>query len=65
MRGVLLYIFSYLCPDNPFRQMKKNRKYLDPRTEWSALDTLELICDSYSSGIDDMEYEDVDWTVNP
>lgn len=45
--------------------MKKYRKYLAPRIDWSALGALELICDSYDSGIDDMEYEDVDWTVNP
>lgn len=25
----------------------------------------ELLCDSYDSGIDDVDYEDVDWTVNP
>ena len=45
--------------------MKKYRKYLAPRTDWCAMDTLELVCDSYSSGIDDMVYEDVDWTVTP
>lgn len=44
---------------------KKSILYSAPQSEWSNLDTMELICDSYISGIDDMEYEDVDWTVNP
>ena len=44
---------------------KKSILYFAPQSDWSALDTLELICDSYNSGIDDMEYEDVDWTVKP
>ena len=45
--------------------MKKYRKYLAPRTDWSTLDSLDLICDSYGSGIDDIDYEDLDWTVKP
>lgn len=38
-------------------------KYSSPQTFWSAYENHELICDSYDSGIDDLDYEEVDWTV--
>ena len=44
---------------------KKSILYFAPQSEWSILDTLELVCDSYSSGIEDFEYEDLGWTVKP
>jgi len=44
---------------------KKDNLYLAPRTDWSALGSRDLLCDSYGSGIDDFEYEDLDWTVKP
>ena len=44
---------------------KKSILYFAPQSEWSILDNMELICDSYSSGIDDFDYEEVDWTVTP
>ena len=45
--------------------MKKKSIYLGPQADWSEFATGSLVCDSYNSGIDDYEYEEVDWTVNP
>lgn len=38
--------------------------YRPPQAFWSDFVQVTFICDSYNSGIDDMEYEEVDWTVN-
>ena len=45
--------------------MNQKRTYLEPQAVWSLLMAQALICDSYDSGIDDVDYEDVDWTVQP
>lgn len=34
-------------------------KYLSPQTLWDELESQNIICDSYSSGIDDYDYVDV------
>ena len=39
--------------------------YLAPECETNEARWEELLCDSYGSGIDDIDYEDVDWTVTP
>ena len=39
--------------------------YRVPRTEWGSLAGRQLLCDSYGSGIEDYDYEDLDWTVKP
>ncbi len=41
--------------------IKKDKQYLAPLSEWSELDARELLCDSYNSGIDGFDYEDIDW----
>ena len=38
--------------------------YRPPQASWSDLAPETIICDSYDSGIDDIDYEDVDWTIN-
>ena len=38
--------------------------YLAPHSEWSTHATKDLVCDSYSTGIDDFDYEEIDWSVN-
>lgn len=45
--------------------MIKLKHYLSPECEFEEAYLRELLCDSYDSGIDDIVYEDVDWTVNP
>ena len=39
--------------------------YRAPMACWTDTAIQDLICDSYDSGIDDYDYEDVDWTVTP
>jgi len=56
-------IFTWITILHQMR--KKDNLYLAPRTDWSALGSRDLLCDSYGSGIDDFEYEDLDWTVKP
>lgn len=34
-------------------------KYRSPQTLWDEMDPLNIICDSYNSGIDDYDYVDV------
>lgn len=48
-------------------QINMNRKpyYSTPRTCFSELEGFELVCDSYNSGIDDFDYEELDWTDKP
>ena len=43
--------------------MKAKLYYRTPQADWSELASLELVCDSYDSGIDDYDYEDVDWNA--
>ena len=43
--------------------MKAKLYYRAPQASWSELAPWELVCDSYDSGIDNYDYEDVDWTV--
>ena len=38
--------------------------YFAPKCEYYEAHWTDLLCDSYGSGIDDIDYEDVDWTVN-
>lgn len=45
--------------------MRKLLFYRSPQTIWSDIELDKLICDSYDSGIDDLDYEDIDWTVQP
>ena len=45
--------------------MKKALPYYSPECETTEAHWKELLCDSYGSGIDDVDYVDVDWTVNP
>lgn len=35
-------------------------KYRSPQICWEDLEPQTLICDSYNSGIDDYDYEDID-----
>ena len=35
-------------------------KYRSPQICWEDLERQALICDSYNSGIDDYDYEDID-----
>ena len=44
--------------------MKKLLPYYTPLCEACEAQLTELLCDSYGSGIDDIEYEAVDWTDN-
>lgn len=41
--------------------MTQKPVYYSPRTEWSFVTNQELLCDSYGSGIDDYEYEEINW----
>jgi len=41
--------------------MKKELYYHAPQAYWSELSGQELICDSYDSGIDDFDYEEITW----
>ena len=41
--------------------MIKFPSYSSPYTEWSELDSLTLICDSYNSEIEDYDYEEINW----
>ena len=43
--------------------MRKKYIYQAPQAVWSELDSDALICDSYDSGIDDFDYEYVDWNA--
>lgn len=45
--------------------MRKLLFYRSPQVRWSDLKLEDPICDSYDSGIEDFDYEDVDWTVKP
>ncbi len=40
-------------------------KYRSPQTSWDEMESQAIICDSYNSGIEDFEYEDLSWTVKP
>ena len=42
-----------------------NNNYIAPQADWNELAPEELVCDSYGSGIEDFEYEDLNWTVTP
>ena len=44
-----------------FRPMKKYRKYLAPQADWSALVTLELVCDSFDGDNQNYNQEDFVW----
>ena len=41
------------------------RHYCAPQSCWSIVSSRDLLCDSYNSGIDDYDYENVDWTTKP
>ena len=45
--------------------MKDKRNYQVPCAESCGLALRSLVCDSYGTGIDDFDYEDLDWTVTP
>ena len=45
--------------------MKERLCYLAPQTCWCELAAESLVCDSYNSGIDNYDYEEIDWTVKP
>lgn len=44
--------------------MKEKHTYLTPQAFWSELESGDIICDSYNSGIDDFDYEQID-LLNP
>ena len=44
---------------------KKATLYASPRCECCAADWEIVLCDSYNSGIEDFDYEEIDWTVKP
>ncbi len=44
--------------------MVKKRIYFTPQFVLSELETGNIICDSYNSGIDDFDYEQIDF-LNP
>lgn len=45
--------------------MKERLYYRAPQACWCELASESLICDSYNSGIDNFDYEEIDWTVKP
>ena len=45
--------------------MNKVFPYYAPECEQYEAHWEEMICDSYDSGIDDFDYEELTWTVNP
>ena len=47
------------------RKMKKKCIYIEPIAVWSGLEPEAIVCDSYNSGIDDIDYEQIDLTLNP
>ena len=44
--------------------MKEKCIYFEPIAVWSDLAPETIVCDSYNSGIDDIEYEQIDLTAN-
>ena len=44
---------------------KKASLYVSPECEFQETRWEALICDSYNSGLEDFEYEEIDRTVKP
>ena len=43
--------------------MDSRQHYFPPQIAFSELAPSELVCDSYDSGIDDYDYEEIDWSA--
>ena len=48
-----------------FQTAIHNGDYDSPKAVSCNLEPRGVICDSYDSGIEDLEYEEIDWTVTP